>query len=138
MNGTNGGGKTTSLKLIPFFYGAEPSQLNPKVENKENFLDFYLPRTTSLIIFEYLREGGHNCAVAYRHSSGTKPAYCFLNHGYTTEAFSVAHNNSKNKFCSSDQLAMHWKSLDLDFSHQLDIVLDYRGIIQNDKRLLSR
>ncbi|MCU7837035.1 MAG: ATP-binding protein [gamma proteobacterium symbiont of Taylorina sp.] len=67
MNGTNGGGKTTSLKLIPFFYGAEPSQLNPKVENKENFLDFYLPRTTSLIIFEYLREGGLNCAVAYRH-----------------------------------------------------------------------
>jgi hypothetical protein len=138
INGTNGAGKTSIQKLLPFFYGAEPAQLESKVANKDSFLQWYLPRTTSLLIFEYAREGGLCCSVAYRHISGTKPAYRFLKAGFTADRFSVENSNGQRKYCQGSELVTHWKTLGLEYSSQIEIVTNYRGVIQNDRVLLNR
>ena len=85
ISGSNGSGKTTLLKLVPFFYGATPIELVERVGKKTSFTDYYLARPTSLIIFEYMTARGLKCAVAYRHASGTKPAYRFLDEPFSVE-----------------------------------------------------
>jgi len=53
--GTNGAGKTSSLQLIPVFYGGEPDRLINRAAGKLSFIDYYLPSDQSMIIFEYRR-----------------------------------------------------------------------------------
>ena len=50
VTGSNGAGKTTLLKLIPLFYGAEPSRIMPRKGVKKTLTDFLLARPTSLIV----------------------------------------------------------------------------------------
>ncbi|MCP5409578.1 MAG: ATP-binding protein [Chromatiaceae bacterium] len=66
LSGGNGAGKTTFLVLLPIFYGAEPRQVETRAAGKDSFVDHYLPRPTSLIIYEYERGDGLCCAVLYR------------------------------------------------------------------------
>ena len=56
INGRNGAGKTTLLRLIPIFFGELPQRV---VFGSENFVEHYLPTTTSYIIYEYYRRGEH-------------------------------------------------------------------------------
>ncbi len=53
VNGTNGIGKSSFLKLIPVFYGAAPGQLVKAGSNRESFANWYLPNASSYIVFEY-------------------------------------------------------------------------------------
>ena len=54
INGDNGKGKTSLLRLIPIFYGARPSDLIKKGDGGTlSFTEFYLPRQGSYIVFEY-------------------------------------------------------------------------------------
>jgi hypothetical protein len=40
------------------FYGAEPRQVETRAAGKDSFVDHYLPRPTSLIVYEYERGDG--------------------------------------------------------------------------------
>lgn len=137
LSGTNGAGKTTLLKLLPFFYGAEPNQVVQTVGKRKRFVDYYLPRPTSLIIFEYRTPRGLACAVVYRHSTGEKPAYRFLDEGFSVEYFSEL-RDGKHVFAEGRALGKLWSFRQLDHSKQLESVLDYRAIIQGDRTLINR
>ena len=50
LTGRNGRGKTTLLQLIPIFYGESPNRLLDKGANRKNFVEYYLPRSTSYIV----------------------------------------------------------------------------------------
>lgn len=138
INGTNGAGKSSTLKLLAFFYGSDPSQLDAHAAGRDPFVQFYLPRQTSLLIFEYSRESGLCCAVAYRHKSGSKHVYRFLAAGFTQERFSQKNAQGELVYCQGHELKMHWQRLKLDCSQQVEIVTDYRAIIQNDSALINR
>ncbi|MDX2503910.1 MAG: ATP-binding protein [Gammaproteobacteria bacterium] len=138
INGTNGAGKSSTLKLLSFFYGSDPSQLDSHAAGREPFIQFYLPRQTSMLIFEYVRESGLCCAVAYRHKSGTKHVYRFLEGGFTEDHFSQNNASGNAVYCKGHALKMHWKQMDLTCSQQIEIVTDYRAIIQNDSVLINR
>lgn len=138
INGTNGAGKSSTLKLLSFFYGSDPSQLDSHAAGRDPFVEFYLPRQTSLLIFEYARETGLCCAVAYRHKSGTKHVYRFLEGGFTEERFSQKDASGKTVYCKGHDLKMHWKQLGLSSTQQIEVVTDYRAIIQNDFALINR
>lgn len=138
LSGTNGAGKTTCLRLIPFFYGIEPGQLENQAAGKKSFVDWYLPRATSLIIYEYARADGLCCVVIYRHPSGTKPAYRFLRGGFELDYFSKPAPNNAANFCAGSELASHWREQHLEFSSQIEVVIDYRAVLQHDRELLSR
>lgn len=137
LSGTNGAGKTTLLKLIPCFYGASPGQIVQKVGKRRSFVDYYLPRSTSLLIFEYSNHRGLMCVVVYRHSSGDKPAYRFLGERFAIEYFSES-QSSDVTFVEGKNLGSHWSQLYLEHSRQLERVTDYRGVIQGDRSLINR
>jgi len=137
LSGTNGAGKTTLLKLVPFFYGASPGQVVQKVGKRKTFVDYYLPRPTSLIIFEYRTQRGLTCAVVFRHSSGDKPAYRFLGEPFNVEYFSEPRNGDR-VYVDGKSLGRHWSMLQLEHSKQLENVTDYRAVIQGDRGLINR
>src|SRR5574344_2108516 len=58
INGANGSGKTSLLKLIPFFYGLEPGRITSSSNVKKSFAGYYLPFADSAIIFEYFNHLG--------------------------------------------------------------------------------
>lgn len=137
ISGSNGSGKTTLLKLVPFFYGASPSDLVERVGKKISFTDFYLARPTSLIVFEYMTPRGAKCAVVYRHTTGLKPAYRFLDEPFEVEYFSEQRGDEL-VFIEGRSLGRHWTTLRLTHSNQLESVTDYRAVIQGDRSLIHR
>ncbi len=140
ITGGNASGKTTFLLLLPIFFGAEPRQVEIRAAGRDSFIDHYLPRLSSLIIFEYERVDGVCCAILYRHPTSEHPklAYRFLKGGFSTENFSLTGEHGEPKFYQGGELRSHWQSKELKFSRQLDIVTDYRAVIQNDSGLLRR
>lgn len=136
--GTNGAGKTSIGKLIPFFYGLEPAHLENKAAGKMSFKEWYFPRKSSLIIFEYGRESGTACSVAYRHPNGEKIAYRLIHSGFDEEVFSKLDHKGKRHYCTSDDLVQNWKEKNIEHSKQIEIVMDYRAIIQGDRKLINR
>jgi hypothetical protein len=140
INGQNGSGKSSLLKLLQIFYGAESRHVENKAGGKDSFVDWYLRRDTSLIIFEYERTDGKCCLVLYRHpTSGTpKPAYRFMKGEFTPERFSVTNNKGELEFLRGKELRHHWQACGVPYSKQIEIVTDYRAIIQNDVSLLRR
>lgn len=138
ISGANGAGKSSTLKLLSFFYGSDPSQLDSHAAGRDPFVQFYLPRQTSLLVFEYARESGLCCAVAYRHKNGTKHVYRFLEGGFSEECFSHKDTLGKAVYCKGHELKLHWRQLGLTCSQQIEVVTDYRAIIQNDSSLINR
>ncbi|NRA84054.1 MAG: ATP-binding protein [Gammaproteobacteria bacterium] len=55
LEGTNGAGKTSLMRLLPLFYGMRPSDIVSKVDQSKNFADYYLPRESSMLVYEYQR-----------------------------------------------------------------------------------
>lgn len=138
LSGTNGAGKTSVEKLIPFFYGCEPAQLESQAAGKKSFMGWYLPRDTSLIVYEYERESGLACAVMSRHSSGLKPAYRFLSAGFSDDLFTKPGMNDRRVYLKGTDLAHHWREKGVEASNLVETIQDYRAIIQHDRHAGSR
>ncbi|MGO3987222.1 ATP-binding protein [Pseudomonas sp. SAS7] len=71
VTGENGIGKSSFIKLIPVFYGASPGRLVKAGTNRESFANWYLPRSSSFIVFEYINHSGDaRCAIMHRSGEG--------------------------------------------------------------------
>ncbi len=137
LSGTNGAGKTTLLKLIPFFYGSSPTDVIPQKSTRTRFVDYYLPRPTSMIIYEYRTDRGLMCAVTYRHTSGEKPAYRFLAEGFCDDYFSEIREGQRC-YAEGRELGRLWNTNHLEHSKQIEVTIDYRAVIQGDAELINR
>jgi len=111
LEGTNGAGKTSLMRLLPLFYGMRPSDIVSKVDQAKNFADYYLPRDSSLLVYEYQRPFGQTCMVVAR-SDGRAVLYKLIDAAYDSNLF--IHDNkcleikeiernyrSAGRFCSS-------------------------------------
>lgn len=137
-SGGNGAGKTSALNLIPIFYGTEPNQLVDQVADKDSFLDFYLPKQSSALIYEHLREDGHRLVVMYRHNSGAKTLYRFVQ-GSLEETF--FHPEIKVLLERGEAISDIFHALGdrgIRYTRQIDTITDYRTVIQNDRNLMRR
>lgn len=137
-SGGNGAGKTSALNLIPIFYGTEPSLLVDQIADKDSFLDFYLPKQSSAIIFEHEREDGFRLVVMYRHTSGSKVIYRFVRGGLEETLFSPEIKPLLESGVSISDIFHDLRVQNITISKQLDTITDYRSIIQNDRNLLQR
>jgi len=136
--GTNGAGKTSSLQLIPVFYGGEPDRLINRAAGKLSFIDYYLPSDQSMIIFEYRRSTGLACAVMYRRSPGAF-AYRFITGAAKDTLFNEDNAKLIENGISAKELFSHLHlSSDTQVSRQIENIIDYRSIIENNSLVLLR
>lgn len=67
LQGDQGAGKTTTERAILFFYNANKQKLGIESNtDKKGFLDFYLPRKTSCVVYEVTRENGTFSILTYQ------------------------------------------------------------------------
>jgi hypothetical protein len=137
-SGGNGAGKTSALNLIPIFYGTEPNQLVDQIADKDSFIDFYLPKQSSALIYEHLREDGKKLVVMYRHSSGTKTMYRFVSGSLEETFFNPTISPLLDKGTTITHVFHALRDMGIRVSRQVDTITDYRALIQNDRKLLRR
>ncbi len=102
LSGTNGAGKTTFLRLIQLFWGERPSNIVSSTGSKKGFLDYYLPRNSSYLIYEYRRPAQQTCHVMIQ-SDGRAAKYRFIDAPFNKE-FYVDENNLPRDNSSVERL----------------------------------
>ena len=123
VSGRNGRGKTTLIRLIPLFYGEQPSRIVKTSGSVVRSLkDFMFSRSTSYVAFEY--ENADGIKLAILHYSGDVPQYHLADGPYAKELFVV-----NEALIEGRHLNAHLRTLGRNPSSALG-VLQYRAIIQ--------
>jgi hypothetical protein len=122
VTGDNGSGKTSLIRLIPIFFGENPGKIN---SGTDGFIDFYLGRTTSYIIFEYQRRGVP-CQVVLTAGHNQTYTYRFVRSSYDLSQYLL--QDSKT-IVPNTALSTHLKTLKIDASRAL-VLSEFRAIIQ--------
>lgn len=125
LEGTNGAGKTSLMRLLPLFYGMRPSDIVSKVDQARNFADYYLPRDSSMLVYEYQRPFGQTCMVIAS-SDGRGVHFKFIDAAYNSGYF-IADNNKPYPVSDVDKF---YRNAGCDRSVFLGID-KYRQVIQN-------
>ncbi len=122
MTGENGAGKTSLIRLVPIFFGENPGRVTV---GTEGFVDFYLARTTSYVIFEYARRDVICQSVLY---AGNESSYTFqfIRSAYDLSQFTTGDGRS---IVQSHALSTHLKTNGVPHSRQLPLH-EYRNTIQ--------
>lgn len=136
LNGSNGNGKTSMLLLPNVFMGAKPSRLVVKNRVRKSFVDYYLPRETSYIAFEYERAGQDCMVFMYRATNDSSICYRFVDKGFDLSDFTELNGEGKTVFVSCRRIKDHIESnastgRKVFCSSQITSLDDYRAIIQN-------
>lgn len=123
LTGDNGSGKTSLLSLIPIFYGENPGQCT---SGSSSFADFYLPHSTSYVIFEYQRRNVTCMSILY--SAGEAGFnFRFIRGAYDLSLFTEDGDGAN--LVSARDLKVRLKTL--GFPHSPVLALsEYRNIIQ--------
>jgi len=102
ITGRNGRGKTSLLKLVPAFFGERPDRIVRPVSNQQNFARYYLPRSTSYVVYEYYRKDVVCCAILCADPSGDSVEYRFVDGAYQRDWF--VHEDGKSLVASANLL----------------------------------
>ncbi len=132
--GTNASGKTTLQRLIPVFYGEYPSRVVPAT--RDSFERWYLPRTSSFIIYEFTRAEGDLCQAVLS-SNGTGVNYRFIGKPFDIDDYLLPQKNGKRVSISSAELARAMKRNNVLVTSLLT-TKDFRAILQNDHGVLNQ
>ena len=88
ISGGNGKGKTSFLRLIPIFYGESPRRLVMASGNgNHSFNEFYLPRTGSYLVFEYMSHGEPRMVVFCNRANEARHRHVFIDSAYREDLF---------------------------------------------------
>lgn len=123
LTGDNGAGKTSLLSLIPIFYGENPGRCT---SGYSSFADFYLPNSTSYVIFEYSRRGHAYMAILYGVGEGSFN-YRFIRGAYDLNLFTE--NGDGSTIIPAHDLKVRLKTVGVLHSPVMSIS-EYRNIIQ--------
>lgn len=125
LTGINGRGKTSNLQLVPLFWGETGNRIVKP--GKDSFLDYYLKRTTSYLVFEYRNHAGDARSVAiHADRHGKKTLYRFIRAG-----FSPAHYIDGKAFVESQNLLRHLKLQGVACSNEvIENNTEFRAILQ--------
>ena len=132
--GTNASGKTTLQRLVPVFYGEYPSRVVPAT--RDSFERWYLPRTSSFIIYEYSRAEG-DLSQAVLSSNGTGVNYRFIGKPFDIDDYLFKQKNGKRGSISSAELARAMKRNNIIVTSLLT-TKDFRAVMQNDQGVLNQ
>jgi len=138
ISGTNAVGKTTLQRLLPLFWGERPSNIQRKNKVKDPIPLFYLPRDSSLLIYEYIRGTGQVCQVLVcSDPTREKLQYRFVGKPYSEADYGVRIED-KYKPGSVRDIGSNLRHKGIECSELLSSVQDYRAVIQNDRQYLRK
>ena len=141
--GENGVGKTTTLRIIPLFFGHLPSQIVLSGQGQEPMIRYILPTDASAIAFEYQRgtdnEADLRLAVIRRRGDESDaPEYRLYRSGYRQELFV-----SEGRFLTDDESQKQASLLGIETTGKLSTT-QYRSVIlktgltaKDKKRMLA-
>ncbi len=127
--GTQGVGKSTTLRAILFFYNADKLKLGIE-KGKKSFDEYYFPNDNSFLIYEIMRETGPFCVLAFK--SQARAAFRFIDGPYL-----------KENYISQDSKAMTWDQIratlsgTFNYSRKIDRYEEYRDILYGNNKGLS-
>ena len=129
FNGDNGSGKTTTLRASLLFYGSKPSEIaKAKGDSFEGFAQFYFPRPTSYLVYEYSRGESLQCVVCF--AVENKVQYQFLDSPFLDSLF-IKQEKGKEFLSTPQELRVHSESRGLELSPRLGPEL-YAEVIQSN------
>jgi hypothetical protein len=112
---------------IPCFYGESPNKLVQGGGVNQSFVQYYLPHTTSFIVFEYSRRGKVCMVVLHASRSGESVYYRFIDQPFALERF----RDESGELVNGPDLNRHIRKRGEFCSEQITALSDYRAIIQN-------
>ena len=128
--GTQGVGKSTSLRAILFFYNADKLKLGIE-KGKKTFDEYYFPFGNSYVIYEVVRETGAYCIMAFK--SQGRVCFRFINSDYQQE-----------HYIDSDGKAMSWDGIrevlgkKVGYTRKIDRYEEYRDILYGNNLGLDK
>lgn len=132
ITGDNAVGKTTTLELLPLFFGALPSQISEAAGGREPMLKFVLPNPYSAIVFEYQvgRDEKHDirCAILRRADNDHTPEFRLVKAGFVETAFKRRDEAGQTVFCNDLQVVDAYREMGHTPSRVLQIS-EYRTVI---------
>lgn len=131
--GTNASGKTTLQRLIPVFYGEYPSRVVPAT--RDSFEKWYLPRESSFIIYEYVRNEQDMCQVVLA-SSGNGVNYRFIGKPFDLDDYLYKNKGGEHLSVTMNELARSLKRSNVLVTNLLN-TKEFRAVLQNDRGVLN-
>lgn len=145
LQGTNAAGKTSTLRLIPIAFGAQPSDLVQQSGVMKSFSDFYLPKSTSYIVYQFERGNRLICVVLIPKPEGGV-TYRFLDHAFDEALFLaregdedviLTHSQWKQRLASDESLYLSPPLGPQDFRQVIQSNTRYRGQDRRKARLMN-
>lgn len=126
--GDNGVGKTTTLRILPLFFGHLPSQIVSTGQGQEPMVRFVLPTDFSAIAFEYQRgsdsdEHTRLAVIRRRGDDHDVPVYRLYKCGFRKELFV-----GEGRFLSDDETQLKATALGIQTTSKLS-TSEYRAVI---------
>ena len=136
INGANGSGKTSLLKLIPLFYGLVPGRITSSSNVRKSFSGFYLPRSDSTLVFEYYNSRGEIVHVMMTNAGNSQNSkslsYRFIKAPFSIEDIVVYDESRK---CYRAREWKEYRQILRDRGVQTEALVNtvdqYRSVIQN-------
>lgn len=131
VSGRNGRGKTTLIRLIPLFYGEQPSRIVRSAGSVVRSLrEFMFSRSTSYVAFEYENHDGIKLAILH-YGSDNSPQYHLADGPYAKDIFV-----ENGQLIEGRHLNARLRTLGRNPSGALG-VLQYRAVIQGTTARLT-
>lgn len=126
--GDNGVGKTTTLRLLPLFFGHLPSQIVAVGQGQEPLVRFVLPTDFSAVAFEYQRGSARDedirlAVIRRRADDHDVPFYRLYRCGFRKELFV-----EEGRFLSDEETQMKATALGIATTSKLS-TSEYRSVI---------
>lgn len=126
--GDNGVGKTTTLRILPLFFGHLPSQIVSTGQGQEPMVRFVLPTDASAIAFEYQRGSDNEddirlVVIRRRRDDPDVPVYRLYRCGFRKELFV-----DDGRFLDDDETQQKSTALGIQTTSKLSTA-EYRAVI---------
>ena len=128
FTGTQGVGKSAVLRALLFFYNADPARLGIRKQGQKRFDQFYLPHSSSYIIYQVEREGDRpfsvimsrqNSRAVYRFADGPFLQEWLIDESkrVVTDPAEVKRRVKKTGFDISNIISNYWEYLDIIYGN---------------------
>ncbi|MGE4499543.1 MAG: ATP-binding protein [Hydrogenovibrio sp.] len=133
IQGSNGAGKTSILRLILLFFGASAREIASISGKNNRFADYYLSSTKSYLVYQYKKGNQDFLVIAF--AKGRNEVTYYFCEGVFDEALFV---NDAGQFIDCSEIKSHIQSVAKRKVSPAFSWSQYKQVIQSGKRVTNR